>query len=290
MKKILSLILVLVLALSAFTLASCEAEEKDSKKKEKTVATLAGMTPEELYNATLELLNDASNYTSVSTQDISMKVSAGGETANVTMKQRIETKVSGLMNQYVYTENSTEMTYQGQTKPQDGDSYYIYIVDGMVYTNFNSATATSGSKIMYEISEDDIKQVLPSGSNADSPMAMLPPEFFEDTAFIENSDGTFTVKVTMSAEEYTEYFGGFNNGTAIGSADITIKKVVHKINFDVDGNLIDIVSNISMTMVIKGTAVDATAVSTTVISNIGTTEPITAPDDAGNHQYVEVYY
>ena len=286
MKKILSLILVLVLALSAFTLASCEVENKDSKKKEKTIATLNGMTPEELYNETLELLTEASNYTSVSTQDISMTVSAQGMTVDMVMKQSIETKVTGLMNQYVSVQSLTEMIYQGQTIPQQSDAYYIYIVDGMVYTNFDSANATSGSKIKYEISEDDIKQVLPSGSNADSPMAMLPPGFFEDTAFIENSDGTFTVKVTMSTEEYTEYFGGFNNGTAIGSADITIKKVVHKINFDVDGNLIDIVSDISMSMVVEGTAVDATAVSTTVFSDIGTTAPIEAPSDY--HELVQV--
>ena len=286
MKKILSLILVLVLALSAFTLASCEAGKKDGKKKEKTVATLNGMTPEELYNETLELLTDVSNYTSVSTQDISMKVSAGGETANVTMKQRVESKVTGLMNQYTYTE--TEMINQGQTIPQGGDSWYAYIVDGMLYTNLNSKTGMSGSKIKYEITEETFEQVLPSGSKADSPMAMLPAEFFEDTAFIENSDGSFTVKVTMSADEYTEWFGGFNSGTAIGSADVTIKKVVHKINFDADGNLIDIVSDISMTMVIEGTAVDATAVSTTVIKDIGTTAPVVAPTDY--HQLVQVYY
>lgn len=288
MKKILSLILALVLALSAFTLASCEAENKDGKKKEKTVATLNGMTPEELYNETLELLTEASNYTSVSTQDISMKVSAGGETANVTMKQSIETKVTGLMNQYTYTENSTEMIHQGQTIPQGGDSWYVYVVDGMLYTNLNSKTGMSGSKIKYEITEETFEQVLPSGSKADSPMAMLPAEFFEGTAFIENSDGSFTVKVTMSADEYTEWFGGFNSGTAIGSADVTIKKVVHKINFDADGNLIDIVSNISMSMNIDGTVADATAVSTTVIKDIGTTAPVVAPTDY--HELVQVYY
>lgn len=288
MKKILSLILVLVLALSAFTLASCEAEEKDGKKKEKTVATLNGMTPEELYNATLELLTEASNYTSVSTQDISMQVSAQGMTVDMVMKQSIETKVTGLMNQYVSVQSLTEMIYQGQTIPQQSDAYYIYIVDGMVYTNFNSASATSGSKIRYEITEENFEQVLPEGSNIDSPMAMLPAEFFEDTAFIENSDGSFTVKVTMSADEYTEWFGGLNNGTALGSADVTIKKVVHKINFDADGNLIDIVSDISMSMVVDGSAVNATAVSTTVFSDIGTTAPIEAPSDY--HELREVYY
>ena len=290
MKKLLSLILALTLAFSAFAFTSCEEEKDSEKKKDKTVATLQGKTPEELYNETLDLLNSTSNYTSVSTQDISMDASAEGITVHMTMKQRIETKATALMNQYTCVSSSTEMTYQGQTVPQDGDSYYIYLVDGMLYTNFNSATATSGQKIKYVVTEETFDKVLPAGTSTDSPMAMLPEEFFEDTAFIPNDDDTFTVKVTMSAEEYNEYFGGFGQGTAIGNADIDIKKVVHKINFDADGKLIDIVSNIDMSINMDGAAVDATAVSTTVFSNIGTTEPVEAPADADSHQLVQVKY
>lgn len=276
MKKLLSLALALTLMLGAFalTLVSCGEEETPAGPVDNSVATLAGKTPEELYNAAAEELADLTNFTATSSQVITMNIQG----LDMEIIQTVVTKATAFMNQSVSISNVTKMSYGGEVMEEPGESYAVIVADGLLYTN------KDGKKIKAPVTEDTIMNYMPEGSSANGSIAMFPPSFFEGTKFKPNDDGTYTVAVTMNAQKYTEYFGDVAANLG-GTADI--KKVVHNINFDKDGNLIDVVTDLYYSVTVQGVTVDAVAVSTTVITDIGTTAVITAPADADS--YVEGY-
>lgn len=284
MKKLLSTLLavVLVFGMLAFTLASCGDEDNTPSgdqtpgEQEVTVETLNGKTPEQLYNEASTVISGYDNYTSVSTQEIIMEISG----MKIKTKQSVVTKVTALLNASVEITSDSEMLYNGEWMPAgETDSSSVIIADGMLYTNIYTANNPDQQKLKVPVTEDNISSALPEGTEISGSVAVLPSEFFTGTAFIQNDDGTYTVKVTMSGAKYTEWFGqqgGYPEG-------MTIETVVHKINFNANGSLINIVTDLAMKYAIEGMVVDATAVSTTTFSNIGTTAPVTAPADADQY-------
>lgn len=312
MKKILSLILALTLCFTAFALVSCGNEDgtgtpppasNPTPKPEPAisanpgdVATLAGKTPEELYNAIITSLENVTNMTATSEQliymDMDLTETAGQPLVlQLKMNQTVKQKFASETNQSFESFNATEVYDPENNVWRDAREMFgytatnVYLVDGYAYSYsyvYNPAAPqpeqTSKKKI--EITEDTLSKLLPEGTEEAGALTVLPSSFFTGAGFVANEDGSYSVIVTMNAEKYSEYFGELS--IALDAVDV--KKVVHSINFDKDGNLINVKSDVSLSVEMQGVMADATVASTTVFTDIGTTAPITAPEDAESYK------
>ena len=252
MKKFLALLLCAVFAFSLVCMTSCDGEDTA-----KILDTLAGKTPEELYDASVAALATATSYEVSGNTDIDMKMSIRGQDATMIMKQTSISKANG-EETYVKSSANGEMTFMGQTVPlEDTDFMEVWYVDGVCYSDM------WGVKAKATVDMDEFKQKYMDTDPGEETLLDLPESWFKDIKF-EKVDGGYVLNFTVKGEEYTELFGDM-------FADMDIEFVIdgdveYKIFFDKDGNLTKTTADFAMsyTMTIEMMSVSGTAVCTSV--------------------------
>lgn len=258
MKKFLALMLALILVCCSFVLVSCDEEENDKDKDDVTEAEveatnaegeiekLNGKTAQELYELAYEKMENATNYTVTSSQDITVIVDGQEIKQTQTVLQEVNgdnfhSKTSGVEN-------------------AEQESWYV---DGVLYTSAygKNVKATMTMEQYYE-------EYLGSGEE-ESKLFNIPESWFVDITF-EKEDDKYYIVFTVSAEKYEELIG-----TAGISANID-GDVKYRVYFDKDGNLESM--KVDMSMTVNGTPASVSSVS--IFSNVGTTAAITAPEGA----------
>ena len=257
MKKFLSLLLALVLVCTMFSLVSCDQSDKDrdkDKDDEKTVETLNGKTPEELYLAAQETLKIAPSYSVESTQVITM--SYQGE--SMVMNQAVFNKING-DDSYVKTSNDMDSSM----------SMEAWYVDGVVYAAMN------GMKVKANVDKEEFMQQYMGKDPSESTLLDIPESWFEDIKF-EKSGDAWVLNFVVSGEEYSQYFENIGLGGEISG------NVKHKVYFDKNGNLEKVDTTFDMS--VQG--IDAHCVSTSIITI--ETVTITPPADADSYQWTQL--
>ena len=242
MKKIVALMLVLACFFSLM-LVSCDKE----------LETLAGKTPEELYTETQEKLAGYTFFKTETTQDITMTM----EGQTFTLKQDVVSIMDG--------ENSYFKSY---AKNIDGSEIKMegYYVDGILYNVPN--------KVYAELDFQDYVTDYLGGKEGESLLLNLPESWFKDVSFTEG-DGVYSLVFTISGDKYEEYF----SKTGLAATATEISDVAYTVNFNDKGDLVDIVTEFSMTVM----GANATVVSKSVVILDGI-EHITKPADADSYQ------
>ena len=219
------------------------------------VEELNGMTPEELYAHTQELMSEATSFSSETTQEIAME--AGG--SKMTMNQSVISKQNGY-DLYVKSEND-----------MGAGEMEITYVDGMYYENNN------GRKIKTPISVDDMERYYSDlyGTDGSYSTALLniPGEWFDDLTFVKDGDH-YTVTIIVPAEEYTELVGKMG----ISGAEFT-EDVEYVIYFSEDGELEKAVTTFDLD--VMGVSAHCVSVSVFELGEV----TITAPADADSYTY-----
>ena len=247
MKKILTLVLCIALLASMLSLVSCSDEN--------TADTLAGKTPEELYEASQVQLREASSYTVVANQDIIMSV--GDQ--SMTMKQLVESKING-DNSYVKTQNDFDSSLNMEA----------WYVDGTVYAN------AFGQKLKANITKAEYMEQYMNADPSESTLLDIPESWFENIKFEKDGEG-WVLNFVVSGEKYTETFANVGMQGAVISGEVS-----HKVFFDADGNLVKVVTSFDMT--VSGVSAHCDSISTVTIGEVA----ISAPADASTYQEVSL--
>ncbi|MBE6533504.1 MAG: hypothetical protein E7678_00835 [Ruminococcaceae bacterium] len=267
MKKLLALLMALMLVFSLVLVSCDESDDNDDKKQEEVLEKLNGKTPEELYKQMSEELSLAKNMTMVADQDIDMTMIYQGQEMPMKTKQTVTQKIDG-DNFSMVTENNMAA---GVT---------CYYVDGMVY----NVQITDGSKIKYKATIEELNEKV--GVSAEEPKLLnLPESWFKDVKFKADETGErYYIELVLDGNAYEVLF---SNMTALQGVK-EVSDVTHKVYFTKDGKKIDsVVSTATMVMEMQGMEVNASFVSTSTYSNIGTTV-VEAPADADSYRLVDI--
>ena len=301
MKKILALLLVFTLVFS-FLLVSCEkkksSDDDDSSKKTTTddmtveddndviapedgtigeedvedgkIEKLDGKTPAEKYEESFDEINSLTNFTITAYQDIQMVMNYQGQTINQDMVQTIVQKYAG--DNFSVVGNATSA---GMSVPSTNCQY----VDGTVY----NVQVTDGMKIKYQATKEQLYSLV--GIDTEEPKIFdIPESWFEDVSFYEEENGGRAyIEIILSGEQYKEMFSNL----ALLSSVTDITDITHRIYFTESGDLDSIVTTATMKMNISGIDTTASFVSTSTISNVGTTV-VEAPANASAYTTVSV--
>ena len=270
MKKLLSLLLVLILALGVLVACdstetggnddkdtsdggSTDGGETDGGKTEEGLKELAGKTPEELYAETLEKLASYTLFKSETTQDIALSIE--GQTFE--MVQTVTSVLDGknsYFRSYAKNIDGSEIVNEG------------YYVDGMLYNATN--------KLVVELPYEDYVRDYLGGEEGESLLLNIPESWFSDIRFVEK-DGLYSLVFTISGDKYEEFF---TKSGLTETAD-EISDVTYSVNFDKDGELVDIVTEFSMNVM----GADATVYSKSEIILEGVAK-VEKPADADSYR------
>ena len=272
MKKILAILLCLLLIGSTLTLASCDEldflnkdeessetlknpapiDDDDPPSKPSGIETLNGKTPEELYEEALEKVSSYTNYTMTTEQIITMSFEGQEQDINQTL-------ISKANGHDSYVKSTNDMTSNANTE--------TWYVDEWLYTIQNDQRLKAN--ITWQEMQDNY---MPEGATGESSLMNIPEDWFVDVKF--KKDGSkYYIKFVVSGEEYLQYM----QSTALGVQLQGVDDVIYKVYFDAEGNLGDIITEFDFVVTDSGYTVDCHAVSTSKISNIGTTT-IEAPE------------
>ena len=297
MKKILALTIVLVLVLG-LALVSCEKAVDDNAlaalesakaslsdqlsgvtgnsygdfnaNGDKKIELLNDMTPVEKYDEAFEEINSLPNFTLTSYQDIKMVLSYNGETVEEDMIQEITQKYDGENFSVVGNAESA-----GQRIPSTNCQY----VDGIVY----NVQVTDGMKIKYQATKADLERS--AGIDPDEDKIFdIPESWFKNVSFYEEKNGNRAyIEIILSGEQYMQMFSNFSLLSSVRN----ITDVTHRVYFTESGDLDSIVTTATLTMKINGIDATASFVSTTTLSNVGTTL-VFAPVNAYEYTLVDI--
>ena len=217
MKKLSALLLVMALLVSLFALASCDDKDNDKDKDKDTyIETLAGKSPEELYQSVKSNLAEATSYVVDSNQVIVMTY--GNE--KMTMNQSVVTKVQG--------DNSYMKSFNDMTTAANMEVWYV---DGIIYSN------TANGKLQASMDKEQFMQNYMGKDPSESTLLDIPESWFEGMKFKQDGE-KWVLEITISEEKYEQYFAKLDLG-----ADVDILgDVQYDIYFDKDGNLEKIIT------------------------------------------------
>ena len=276
MKKIFALLLTVVLAFSLVFMTSCSGEGA-TENGTTGLETLAGKTPEQLYDASVEALAMAGSFEVTTESEIIMEMNVSGIQVDVITKQWATSKING-DDSYMKSGSTSTMMYQDQIVPMgDLNPMEVWHVDGICYAISNEG------KIKGELDKEKFMQDYMGKDPQESTLLNLPESWFNDIKFEAAEEGTYVLNMSVSGEEYTEYFGNVFDGLGY---DFTIgDDVIYKIYFDSEGNLTKYTAEFTMSYVINGVAgtADCTSVSYVDIKDVA----IEAPENADSFQTVQ---
>lgn len=246
MKKLFSLLLMLTLLFSTLSFVSCTEAEKE---------TLAGKTPEELYEECLEKVSIAKEYSTEVSQTITFD-----DKDLQTQKQTMYQKFNG-------TDGYAKL--ESKTAPEiNFESWYV---DGISYVS------VEGYKIKGRIDKEEfIRQYL----NADPGEGMLldvPKSYFEGIKF-EKEKGDWVLKFLLSKDKFNDVF----ENMGLGAVDIT-DDIEYNVYFDDDGNIQKIITEFDMKA--NGYTAHCYSEAKVTLENV----TITPPEDADSYQEVSLY-
>ena len=245
MKKILIVLCCIILAFASPALASCSQTEKE---------TLAGKTPQELYEESLNKVSSASEYSAESTQTITIVYDDGDEKV---VTQTMSQKSNG-SDEYAKLES-------------DALHYESWYVDGVCYVSMD------GYKLKTTISKEDYTQQYMEADSQESTLLDIPESWFNDIKF-EKDGESWVLKFIVSAEKFNTYI----DNIGLSGADIT-SDVEYKVFFDEEGNLQKIVTTFDY-------AIGDVATASCIMESFITLEnvTITPPEDANSYQEVSL--
>ena len=297
MKKILALTIVLVMVLG-LALVSCEsaidqnaldtlngAKESLSGQlsgitgenygdfktnKDNKIELLDGMTPVQKYDEAFDVVNSLTNFTLTADQDINMVMNYQGQTIKQDMVQTIVQKYQG--DNFSIVGNATSA---GMQVPSSNCQY----VDGIVY----NVQPIDGQMIKYSATKDQLSSLV--GVDTDEPKIFdIPESWFEDVCFYEESNGNRAyLEIILSGEQYEQMFSNL----ALLSSVTSITDITHRVYFDENGDFDSIVTTATMKLNVSGIDTTASFVSTSTISDIGSTV-VEAPANADAYRTVSV--
>lgn len=248
MKKYFKLIVCLLMVLSLTLVTSCKKDDGGSGNGPDTVDTLNGKTAEELYQEALSKVQGLNNYTTNSTQVITMTMQG----QKMTMNQTVVAKVNNL--------DSYSKMYNDMESSLNMECWYV---DEWLYA------VSAGQRFKANITHERFQnEFMPEGSNASDSLMNLPQSWFKDIKFHTESGNKYYIEFIVSGDEYKE----FMSNTALGDMVNGIDDISYKVYFDESGELGDIITEFDY--VVSG--INCHAISTTSISDIGSTV-VTAP-------------
>ena len=257
MKKIISLLLALTLAFSLLALSSCDrGDDDDNVGGDPNVReTLAGKTPEQLYELSKAKLSEATSYSLNSTQVIKMTY----EGEEMTMNQTVISTVNG--------DNSYSKLYSDMAV-MDMEVWYV---DGMLYSSME------GMKVKAPMDKDAYMEEYMGTDAGEETLFDIPTSWFNDVKF-EKEDTKWVLNFLVSAEKYNEILDSSELGGEITG------DVVCKIYFDADGNIEKMIVTFDMT--IMGVSAHCDSVSYITIGNV----TVTPPADADSYTLTSLDY
>ncbi len=268
MKKLTAILLSILMIASLFAFASCDEEEIQNEstteavteapvKAGDTLEKLNGKTPEEIYQIALDLLQNTTNCTVTSSQDIVMTYE--GQTQ--TMKQEMIAAVDG---KKVYAKITNDLVSTSNME-------YWYVDD--VYYLVNETTSCKAT-IPYD---EFIEKYAPEGTTSTGTLIAFPDEWFTDIQFVCESENLYYIRIEASGTEFMKYMTDMNIGNGLDMS--TSENIVYTVYFDGEGNLGDIKTEFAMT--IEG--ISAEYIVTSKVTEIGTTV-VTPPENTEGWQ------
>ena len=247
MKKIISLLLALTLALSLLALTSCNKGDDDDNgsNNSNTATTLAGKTPEELYEISKTKLEEATNYSVNASQVI--KMTYNGE--EITTNQTVICTVSG--------DNSYSKIYSDMA----GMNMEVWYVDGMLYSSL------AGIKTKAPMDKDAFMEEYMGADASENTLLDIPESWFKDIKF-EKEDTKWVLNFVITAEKYNEILDNADIGGEITG------DVICKIYFDNEGNIEKMITTFDMTTM--GVTAHCDSVAYITIGNATVTPPADA--------------
>lgn len=245
MKKIISLLLALTLVFSLLALTSCKKGDDDDNSN--TVATLAGKTPEQLYELSKTKLKEATSYSVNASQVITMQLD--GE--DMTMNQTVISTVNG------------DNSYSKVTSDEMGEllNMEVWYVDGMLYSSM------TGAKVKAPIDKDTYMEEYMGTDPKEDTLLDIPTSWFADVKFEKEGD-KWVLNFLISGEKYNEMFDNLDLGGDI------VGDVVYKIYFDADGNIEKMITTFDMTTM--GVKAHCDSVAYITIGNVTVNPPADA--------------
>lgn len=222
--------------------------------------TLNGKTPFELYQEITARLNaELTNFTQINETYQEMTFQGQTIPQTVTMISMMDDN----MNTYSYTST----TLMGETT--ESTTYYV---DGWLYCT----DPTVGNFKLQMTWEEMYEMVYGEGVDSQERVYEFTEDYFEGIYFTKEEDGSYNITLELRGEMAFDMLE--NMGTDTTGMEISL--VTYVMNFDENGQFVNL--EYSFDMVISG--VTATSVSTVTIKDIGTTAPITAPEDADSYE------
>ena len=248
MKKILALLISVILVFSLAFLTSCDGNT-GGEGGEGNIETLAGKTPEELYNASVEALSNATSYEVIGENEIEMDMSVEGASIFVVMNQSTHSKVNG-DDVHTKVTSTTDMIQNGQTTSLgDVAPMETWYIGGVCYTDMQ------GVKVKSTVDKETFMQEYMGKDPQESTLMDIPESWFKDINFEESEEGGYVLNMVVSGEEFTQYMGNIFEDTEYNFQ--IVGDVNYKIYFDSEGNLTKITADFDMSYSISG--VDGTA-------------------------------
>ena len=322
MKKLISLLLaILLLAGACFALISCKNEEKPTTAGEQTAASQPDTTPDATPDPTPDATPDPTpDVTPDVTPDPTPDPTPEPTKTNPVipgdafemMKAAAEKTASLTSCEYTQSNtNNTVMTMMGQTSESPSvsvssvkianlgtdavvsetkttDTSMGMTTETTVYTDKNFAYVDSGDfKVKYAADSEEGAAYMPS-VGGDVSENLPDKEAFSSAEITKNADGSTTVTIQMTEEQFKKAFSKYLDGlgdslseSGITDASVTYKDIVFKFTVLSSGYLGSFTMSFKMDMSMNiGIPVQATSevISDTTFVDPGKTVTVTLPD------------
>lgn len=255
--------------------------DAEDETEDNFFAELEGKTPFEVYSQFSEKLTSAEDNCTIRTVNrTNTKMNILGQ--SITADTYLDMIV---MN---YGDNFYIMTKAVNSSTEASASFdsisEIWYVDGILYMVYD------GNKIQLEASKEQVNELVYGDLDmSGSDIIDIPESWFEGVTFESHDDGSYTMNIDMSGERVKEAVA------RLGIADmdgLDVSEVKYQYTVDANGMIKESNATYSMSM---SDSADSDKYSATasgqmsaIYSDIGTTAPIVAPDDAAD--YIIVTY
>ena len=227
MKKLLSLSLVLLIIASCALLPSC-------KKK----------TPYELVSEAIANTTTYSSYDAEMVMDMEIEM----------MGMKVDSKVvQKMVGSAIDTDSPVFRTSMSTTAMGNTETVDVYLKDKTYYVSADGVSfKLAADKVADSLYSDII--IDESSRNLNDVVVTLPETLFkEETVIVENSDGTQSVELSLTAEEFKEVYSTFLKGVAEAEDISDVKASAAKVKVTVDKDKVCAVAlKVDLEMTIEG--------------------------------------
>ena len=251
-KRILSL--VLVFAMLALALTSCTVTAED--------------------RVAAAMLKMAMAKKSDCTANINVKMSVGGITTDMPMTMVLKSDETNAQNPVVYMEMS--MSIFGQTAKTT-----MFYKDGYLYTD------AYGSKTKVQMNYEDVMNDAAGAADITSIFDMKKDAIDDSFVITENDDGTLSVKMTITKEEFAGELASFTEqiSSSVGNgSDLEMSDTVFEFTIDKNNNVSTVKATLAMKMTIEGQKTDISYVMDFKYNVVGADFVVPTPTDLSSYR------